>query len=150
LCLLSTPKFQHYVSSLISWGGILLLLIPILWIVSGLLGGIIKTNVFTALLGRHTTTTTTHPLKCVGITWGIVKTNILVPLGVLGQNTSYLLKCIRITWEIIKTNILIPLGVLGQHTFHTLNCIRITRGIIKTKTSASFLEGFFVIEGQFH
>ena len=50
---------------------------------------------------------------------------------------------------IIKTNILTPL--LGRDTFHTLMCsIRITRGIIKTKTSGSFHERFFVIEGQSH
>lgn len=48
------------------------------------------------------------------------------------------------SWEIIKSNILIPLGVLGQHTTPTsrsLMCIRITSGI-KRKTLSSFLEGF--------
>ena len=29
-------------------------------------------------------------------------------------------------------------------------CIRMTRGIIKFKTSDTFLEGVFVIEGQSH
>ena len=42
------------------------------------------------------------------------------------------------------------LSKLGQHTFHSLRCIRITWGIIKMKTSDSFLQGFFIIEGQFH
>ena len=65
--------------------------------------------------------------------------------------TSHSVKyTIRITWGIIKTNILIPLGVLGQYTSHLLKCIRITWGTIKTKTPDNFLKGFFVIEGQFH
>ena len=69
-----------------------------------------------------------------------------------GATTSHSVKFIRITWGIIKANILIPLGVLGRHTFHSLKCIRITwgPGNIKTKTFDRFLEGFFVIEGQIH
>ena len=54
------------------------------------------------------------------------------------------------TWGIITTNIFISLNVLGDYTSHSLKCIRITWGIVKTETSDSFLEGFFVTEGQFH
>ena len=64
--------------------------------------------------------------------------------------TSRLPKC---NWIIWKSIILIPLGVLERHTTttsHLLTCIRVTRGIIKTKSFNSFLEGFFVIEGQPH
>ena len=61
-------------------------------------------------------------------------------------------RCIQI---INDSEILIPLGALGGHwhaitTSHSLVCIRITLGNIKTKTSSSFNERFFVIEGQIH
>ena len=72
-------------------------------------------------LNRATTTVTFHSAKYVQITWGIIQTHIFIPLGVLGDHTSRLLRCIWITW-----------------------------GIIKTKTFDSFLQGFFVVEGQFH
>lgn len=53
-----------------------------------------------------------------------------------------------------NTSILIPPGVLrcnnaSSTTLQSLMCIRITWGIIKMKTSG-FLEGFFVMKGQFH
>ena len=57
-----------------------------------------------------------------------------------------------ITWgNIVANAVLIPLGVLERHTITTsylLTCIWITG--IKTKAFDSFLEGFFVIEGQPH
>lgn len=33
---------------------------------------------------------------------------------------------------------------------YLLKCIWIAWGIIRTKTSGGFLEGFFIVEGQFH
>ena len=65
-------------------------------------------------------------------------------------NTQLLVVRNWITWG---STILISLGVLDWHTTstsHLQTCIRITRGIIKTKTFDSFLERFFVIEGQSH
>ena len=58
------------------------------------------------------------------------------------------LKCIRIVWGIIKTHVFIPLGVLpvGQVTSDSMICIRIICGIVKTKTFCNFPGGFFVIE----
>ena len=50
--------------------------------------------------------------------------------AITGQSST--IELLLPTWGIIKLNILIPLGVLGQHTSHSLKCIRITLGIIKT------------------
>jgi hypothetical protein len=86
-------------------------------------------NIFTPLLGRHTASASHLPKCSIRITWGIIKTNILIPILVL---------------------------VLERETTYTLPSeselpsIRITWGIIKTKTFDSFLEGIFVFEGQFH
>ena len=53
----------------------------------------------------NTRATTSHSAKYVWITWGIIKSYILIPLGVLpvGEHTSSLLRCIWITWGIIET-----------------------------------------------
>ena len=58
---------------------------------------------------------------------------------IICQNTTYLLS--------IFSDLRRALGAkLGRHT----TSIRITWGITKTKTTGSFLEGFWVIKGQFH
>ena len=89
--------------------------------------------IFTPLLGRRTTTATSHR-----------------------HSPNFKYGMIRITCQwlggIITANILmIPL--LGRHTTttsHSLKWIRITWRIVKIQTSDSFFEGFFVIEGQSH
>ena len=59
----------------------------------------------------------------------------------IAVTTSHSPKYIWIIWGHI---ILIP---LERHS-NSRRCIRITRGVIKTKAFGSFLEGFYVIEGQ--
>ena len=121
-------------------------------------------HLFTPPLGPPGTARRTlhlHPISRnaseFGNAWGIIKINrnIRTPPNLLYTQiaaASHSPKCNWITWgNIVTVRRVIPLGVLDRHTItasRLLTCTWITA--IKTKAFDSFLEGFFIIEGQPH